>query len=89
MLMIDSILKKVESYDEKFSAKIDKEAKEMLIPAIDSINNFNSIEDINYCLHNFVETKNIKIGKLIEKENIHPVFLRMDSELADKSNKKK
>lgn len=62
--MIDSILKKVESYDEKFSAKIDKEAKEMLIPAIDSINNFNSIEDINYCLHNFVETKNIKIGKL-------------------------
>ena len=32
---------------------------------------------------------NIKIGKLIEKENIHPVFLRMDSELADKSNKKK
>lgn len=62
--MIDSILKKVESYDEKFSAKIDKEAKEMLVPAIDSINNFNSIEDINYCLHNFVETKNIKIGKL-------------------------
>ena len=32
---------------------------------------------------------NIKIGKLIEKENIYPVFLRMDSELADKSIKKK
>ena len=31
---------------------------------------------------------NIKIGKLIEKENIKPVFLRLDSELADKSAKK-
>lgn len=32
---------------------------------------------------------NIKVGKLISKEDIHPVFLRMDSELADKSVKKK
>ena len=32
---------------------------------------------------------NIKVGKLIAKEDIHPVFLRMDSELADKSTKKK
>ena len=32
---------------------------------------------------------NIKIGKLISKEEIHPVFLRVDSELADKSEKKK
>lgn len=31
---------------------------------------------------------NIKVGKLIAKEDIHPVFLRMDSELADKSSKK-
>ena len=31
---------------------------------------------------------NIKIGKLIEKENIKPVFLRLDSKLADKSAKK-
>lgn len=62
--MIDSILKKVESYDEKMNAKIDKEIKEMLIPAIDSINNFDSIENISHCLHNFVEDKNIKIGKL-------------------------
>ena len=31
---------------------------------------------------------NIKIGKLISKEEIHPVFLRLDSELADKSSKK-
>ena len=31
---------------------------------------------------------NIKLGKLIEKEDIKPVFLRVDSELADKSNKK-
>ena len=27
---------------------------------------------------------NIKPGKFIEKESIHPVFLRLDSELADK-----
>ena len=31
---------------------------------------------------------NIKVGKLISQEEIKPVFLRMDSELADKSNKK-
>lgn len=31
---------------------------------------------------------NIKTGKLISKEEIHPVFLRLDSELADKSVKK-
>jgi methionyl-tRNA synthetase len=30
----------------------------------------------------------IKIGKLISKEDIKPVFLRLDSELADKSVKK-
>lgn len=30
----------------------------------------------------------IKVGKLIEKEDIKPVFLRLDSELADKSAKK-
>lgn len=32
---------------------------------------------------------NIKCGKLISKEDIMPVFLRVDSELADKSKKKK
>ena len=32
-------------------------------------------------------TKNLKTGKLIAKEDIKPVFLRMDSELADKSKK--
>ena len=31
---------------------------------------------------------NIKIGHLIDKENIKPVFLRMDSELADKGKSK-
>ncbi len=36
-----------------------------------------------------LNTDNIKIGKLIEKDDIKPVFLRMDSELADKSVKKK
>ena len=30
---------------------------------------------------------NLKSGHLIDKENIKPVFLRMDSELADKSKK--
>lgn len=32
-----------------------------------------------------IKTCNIKPGKLIAKEDIHPVFLRLDSELADKS----
>lgn len=31
---------------------------------------------------------NIAVGHLIDKENIKPVFLRLDSELADKSTKK-
>ena len=31
---------------------------------------------------------NIKIGHLIDKENIKPVFLRLDSEFADKNKKK-
>ena len=30
---------------------------------------------------------NLKAGHLIDKENIKPVFLRMDSELADKGKK--
>ena len=34
-----------------------------------------------------ITTDNIKAGKLIAKEDIHPVFLRVDSELADKSKK--
>ncbi len=34
-----------------------------------------------------VTTSNLKVGKLITKEEIHPVFLRVDSELADKSKK--
>ena len=32
-----------------------------------------------------LDVHNIKTGKLITKEEIHPVFLRVDSELADKS----
>ena len=35
-----------------------------------------------------VTTSNLKVGKLITKEEIHPVFLRVDSELADKSKAK-
>ncbi len=35
-----------------------------------------------------LKTDNIKVGHLIDKANIHPVFLRLDSELADKSQKK-
>lgn len=34
-----------------------------------------------------IQINNIKIGKLISKEEISPVFLRLDSELADKSKK--
>ena len=34
-----------------------------------------------------ISCDNIKVGHLIDKENIKPVFLRMDSELADKSKK--
>ncbi len=35
-----------------------------------------------------ITTTNIKAGKLIEKEDIHPVFLRIDSELSDKAKVK-
>lgn len=35
-----------------------------------------------------ITANEIKAGKLITKEEIHPVFLRVDSELADKSVKK-
>ncbi len=37
---------------------------------------------------NDITTDEIKAGKLISKEEIKPVFLRLDSELADKSTKK-
>ena len=37
---------------------------------------------------NDLKSDNIKIGHLIDKVDIHPVFLRLDSELADKSQKK-
>lgn len=43
--------------------------------------------DINTKLDS-VTCDNIKPGHLIDKENIKPVFLRIDSELADKSAKK-
>lgn len=43
--------------------------------------------DINVKLDD-IKTQNIKTGKLIAKEDIKPVFLRLDSELADKSSKK-
>ena len=42
--------------------------------------------DLNIKLNDLV-CDNIKIGKLISKEEIKPVFLRVDSELADKSQK--
>ena len=35
-----------------------------------------------------IKFDNIKIGHLIDKENIKPVFLRLDSEFADKNKKK-
>ena len=42
--------------------------------------------DINTKLDS-IGFSNIKEGKLISKEEIVPVFLRLDSELADKSKK--
>ena len=42
--------------------------------------------DLNIKLDNLT-CANLKAGHLIDKENIKPVFLRMDSELADKSKK--
>ena len=35
-----------------------------------------------------IKTDNVKVGHLIDKADIKPVFLRVDSELADKSAKK-
>ncbi len=43
--------------------------------------------DLSTKLENLT-TSNLKTGKLISKEDIHPVFLRVDSELADKSKAK-
>lgn len=43
--------------------------------------------DLNNVKLDNLSGKNIKTGKLISKEDIKPVFLRMDSELADKSKK--
>jgi methionyl-tRNA synthetase len=34
-----------------------------------------------------IKADNIHAGHLIDKENIKPVFLRLDSELADKTKK--
>lgn len=42
--------------------------------------------DLNIKLDNLT-LDNIKVGKLIEKEDIKPVFLRLDSEFADKGKK--
>lgn len=42
--------------------------------------------DLNTKLNNLT-LDNIKVGKLISKEEIKPVFLRLDSEFADKSKK--
>ena len=63
--MIDSILNTPESYDEKFSTKIDDTTKEILISVLDSINDFNHIDAINTSLCTFAENQNIKIGKLL------------------------
>ncbi|MGN1152999.1 MAG: methionine--tRNA ligase [Candidatus Gastranaerophilaceae bacterium] len=48
-------------------------------------------KQLNYNLNtklNNIKTDNLPIGHLIDKTDIHPVFLRLDSELADKSQKK-
>ena len=43
--------------------------------------------DLSIKLQN-LKADNIKVGHLIDKADIHPVFLRLDSELADKTKKK-
>lgn len=43
--------------------------------------------DLNIKLDDLTDN-NIKVGKLIEKDEIKPVFLRLDSEFADKNSKK-
>ena len=43
--------------------------------------------DLNTKLQD-VKSDNLAIGHLIDKENIKPVFLRLDSEFADKNKKK-
>ena len=48
-------------------------------------------KQLNYNLNtklNNIKADNLPIGHLIDKTDIHPVFLRLDSELADKSQKK-
>ena len=55
--------------------------------SIESITS-SSQEETGYYKLDDLTTDNIKVGKLISKEEIKPVFLRVDSELADKSAKK-
>ena len=48
-------------------------------------------EQLSYDLNTKLDDitcESLMAGHLIDKENIKPVFLRMDSELADKDNKK-
>ena len=54
-------------------------------------NDLEKCVEYNYNLNtklNNIKADNLPIGHLIDKTDIHPVFLRLDSELADKSQKK-
>lgn len=63
--MLDSIFKIPESYDQKMLSKIDSQIKDILNKAIDSIANFDNLENISQSLHDFAATNDIKIGKIL------------------------
>lgn len=66
-LLHNEVLNAPQSYDEKMRLKLDINAKIWLTNLLDSLNNadFSSTDSINDFLHKFVESKDIKIGKLM------------------------
>ena len=62
--------------------------RKKLLSCVDIANDIKQLSyDITTRLDS-ITTDNIAVGHLIDKADIHPVFLRLDSELADKSKKK-
>lgn len=63
--MLNSIFKIPESYDQKMLSKINSQTKDILNKAIDSIANFDNLENIGQSLHAFATANDIKIGKIL------------------------
>lgn len=63
--MLNSIFKIPESYDQKMLSKINSQTKDILNKAIDSIANFDNLENIGQSLHDFATANDIKIGKIL------------------------